>query len=248
MTIDYDKIRRRQRQHSASKRKRKHREPNNLPAPPRHRRKHMTEDELKALRSVAAESVFDSALVLVVYNCALRASEVGMLTLGHARFLTNTPPQLFCSRVKGSHDGWIDLHPQTQRALLAWIAECYPDRQARKPEDFLFPANRYRGRPLDRGMSRWAVARRLRQLCKVAELPPEISHPHSLRHGRVMHIIEAAAKKPDFHWPTLIPTLAKFLGHASAETLINNYLHATRGVQAIEADVLSSIFGDDDED
>lgn len=216
-----------------------------MPVKPRHQRKYMTEDELRTLCAEAAHDVLDNALVLAMYNCALRASEVGMLTLACARFVSETPAQLYCLRAKKSVDGWIELHSTTRRALLDWIAFCYPDKQARKATDFLFPGIRYRGRPVV-GITRWAVARRLRRLCKRADLPTEISHPHALRHGRVMHILEAAAKQPDFHWPTLIPTLAKFLGHASAQTLINNYMHETKGVKAIEADVLSSILGDED--
>jgi integrase len=85
------------------------------------------------------------------------------------------------------------------------------------------------------------------RLARRAKLPTEIAHPHSLRHGRVMHILEAAAAKPNFRPELLIPTLAQYLGHAQATTTIQHYMSITSGVAAVNEELLDDIFGEDEE-
>lgn len=216
-----------------------------MPKLPRHERKYITEAELRVLLKEAEGSLFDHALVSLMYNAALRASEVGLLNLGHARYLPKG--KLYVIRVKGSHTDWLDIHPTTVKNVMAWIKSRYPGE--RTAELFLFPGIRWRGRPAE-GLSRWSVTRAIKRLCHRAGLPDIVAHPHSLRHGRVMHILEAAAATPNFHFPTLVPTLAKYLGHAAATTTIEYYMHETKGVHAIEGKMLDGILGiigEDDE-
>jgi len=209
-----------------------------MPKLPRHERKYITEAELRILLKEAEGSTLDHALVSLMYNVALRASEVGLLTLEHATYLHKG--KLYVVRVKGSHSGWLDIHPTTVKAVMAWINDRYPEKRTKEMR--LFPGNRWRGRPAE-GLSRWSVTRAIKRLCHRAGLPDIVAHPHSLRHGRVMHILEAAAATPNFHFPTLVPTLAKYLGHAAATTTIEYYMHETKGVHAIEGKMLDGILG-----
>lgn len=210
-----------------------------LPAPPRHERKYMTEPELQRLVSVARGDFFDHALVTLMYNGALRASEVGMLTLDCAKHLHTR--KLFVWRVKHSLSGWLDIHESAATAAIDWVQHRYPDKRARQPEDPLFPKRSWRGNRSG-GISRFSVARAIRRLSGAAGLPADVAHPHALRHARVMHILEAVAEKPDFHFELLVPTLAKFLGHAAATTTITYYMHELKGVPAVEQGVLDRIF------
>jgi integrase len=85
------------------------------------------------------------------------------------------------------------------------------------------------------------------RLAREAGLPTEIAHPHSLRHGRVMHIIEAAAAKPNFRPEAYIRTLSQYLGHARATTTIEYYISSTSGVDAVNRELLSEVYEEDDE-
>lgn len=241
MTIDYAKAKRAlygKRPRPGAKHRARRVVPSR-PALPRHERKHISLDELRLLLAEAKKDVFDHALILCMYNLALRASEVGLLQLGHVAHLHDRGI-IYTPRVKGSKPDWLEVQHQTAQAVVAWVAYCYPDKKARKAEDRLFPGDRYRGRA--KGLSRWSVARAIRRLCKRAGLPDEVAHPHTLRHGRVMHILEKAAKTPSFAWQTLIPTLAKFLGHAKAMTTVTYYMNRLQGALSVEADVMADLF------
>jgi len=233
--INHDKVKR-----ARQGRKPRKVEPrDSMPKLPRHERKYITEAELRVLLKEAEGDVFDHALVSLMYNAALRASEVGLLNLGHARYLPKG--KLYVIRVKGSHTGWLDIHPTTIKIVMDWIKYKHPEK--RTAEMYLFPSACWRGKRQDTGLSRWSVTRAIKRLCHRAGLPDIVAHPHSLRHGRVMHILEAAAATPNFHFPTLVPTLAKYLGHAAATTTIEYYMHETKGVHAIEGKMLDGILG-----
>lgn len=249
--IDNDRVRQALRRHLPEPRPRpelkrkKKRDDGSLPPPPRHNRKYISEQELHKLLEVAKEDTLDYALISLIYNAALRASEVGKLTLKHAVELPRN--KFYVERVKKSRSGWLDLHPSAAQAVIAWIDACYPNRKERNRDNPLFPARRWRGAGKG-GISRWAVARAMRRLCSAAGLPAEIAHPHSLRHGRVMHILEMASRTPNFHTESLVPTLAQFLGHAVAATTVNYYMNATSGALSLEQKLLSSIFDAADAD
>jgi integrase len=220
-------------------------EPAAIPKPPRHERRALTEEEWRALLTAARSSCLrDWALLQLIYEAALRASEVGKLTLEHAAYLSNKH-SIYISRAKGSHGGYVQLIPATRTLLLRWIRETYPDQAKRRPANPLFLAGRYKGEP--RGLSRWGVARVVAELGASAGIPPEIAHPHAIRHGRIMHIVQRAAEDPNFSLELLIPAIAKLVGHASARTTVLHYLSTTRGAEAVIAATTADMLGDDDD-
>lgn len=211
---------------------------------PRHERKWINRDELAALLEAARNDVFDLAVISIVYNAALRASEVGRLILEYTRRLNDN--KLFVERAKGSKSNWVGIHPKAARALGAWLRECYTEPEQFPDDAPVFPAGLWKGVRSDEGISRWCVNRLVTRLARQAGLPTEIAHPHSLRHGRVMHILDAAAAKPNFRPEQLVSTLAQYLGHAQATTTIQYYMSITSGVAAVNEELLDEIFGEDE--
>lgn len=210
---------------------------------PRHERRWISKAELEALFKAARHDVFDYAVVSTVYNAALRASEVGRLILEHTRALDRG--KLFVKRAKRSKDDWVGIHPKAARALMAWLNECYTEPHQLADTMPVFPAGLWRGVRSEQGISRWCVNRMITRLSQQAGLPTEIAHPHSLRHGRVMHILEATTAKPNFRPELLMRTLAQYLGHAQATTTIEHYISATTGVDALNRELLDEIYEDD---
>lgn len=203
--------------------------------PPRKRQLHMPADEWKRLLAVArSSSLRDHALIQLMYEGGLRASEVGKVTLERARYMKSRG-QIYIERVKHGHSGWLELHPKTVAVLMKWARTAYPNR---RPDNApLFPGNAHRG------LSRYAVFRIVQRLAQDAELPIEVSHPHALRHSRVMHLVETAADK-GMALELLVPAVAQIVGHASAWTTITRYISETRGVKKHVADVTDKMLED----
>lgn len=228
-----------------------------VPAAPRTYRKHFTERELQEMVQIARErGTRDATLLAVMYDCGLRASEVGALTLEHASRLHEDPPFLYVSRAKGSKSSWWRVATTTRQLLLAWIDDLYPERAAREKALPLFPGNmRYKG--ARRALSRHAVFRFINGLALEAGVPANVAHPHALRHARAQHLLEAAdveSRKRGSVFPveTVMPALTAMLGHAAKAT-VAHYISTTRGAMALMDRVTENALGglleaDDDED
>lgn len=186
-------------------------------------RKYLTRVELHALLQVASSNLRDHALVLVIYECALRASEPGRLRLEDARHLHRN--LLYVYRGKGSLVGFVDLSGTTVQAVSDWITFAYPNARARNPDAWLFPARRYQGR--NQGMTRTGVYAVFKTLATAARLPLDLCHPHVLKHTRVMDLYQAA-KDAGGHPHDALLSVAKLVGHAAAQTTLDHYLHETK--------------------
>lgn len=121
-------------------------------------------------------SLYDRALLKVIYYCGLRASEPG---LQPAAALDLRRATLDIVRLKGSLPHTYPLEPWVLDDLRAWCAQ--------RPESkYLFPHPGDASFPLDRFNVRhiWVRA------AKRAKLDKALHHPHVLKHSVATHMLE----------------------------------------------------------
>jgi integrase len=159
-----------------------------------------------------------------MYECALRASEPGRLRLSYAQDLHETG-RLFVWRGKSSVSGHVDLSATCKKALFDWLRHRYPDPDKREKEDFIFPSSMVRG--YVKGLPRRTVYDIINRLATRADLPPEVRHPHVLKHSRVQHLLEAASADPNLDPMNMLQTIAQLVGHAAAMTTVQHYMTRT---------------------
>lgn len=134
-------------------------------------------EELAALFAAihASGSERDLALFEVAYHRGLRASEVGLLKIGHLRLAQR---RLYVTRLKKSKSGEYPLTEREVKALRAWM------RKRGQVAGPLFPSRNRK--PISR--------RRLDQLMKhygaAAGLPESKRHFHCLRHTCATQLVE----------------------------------------------------------
>jgi integrase len=137
----------------------------------------LTAEELTALFAAvhAAGSERDMALFEVAYHRGLRASEVGLLKIGHLRLAQR---RLYVTRLKKSKSGEYPLTEREVKALRAWMR-----KRGQVAGPLFLSRNR---KPISR--------RRLDQLMKhygaAAGLPDAKRHFHCLRHTCATQLVE----------------------------------------------------------
>ncbi len=143
--------------------------------PPRRKKKqnvvlYLTDDELARLFSVIrnAGDVRDLAIFEVAFHRGLRASEVGLIQMGHWR---QNQQRLYVTRLKNGISGEYLVTDREAKALRSYLRKRSP-----KPGAMFMSSH---GRPISRS--------RLDQLMKLytrkAGIPPEKQHFHCLRHS-----------------------------------------------------------------
>lgn len=211
-----------------------------VPTPRKGQRKHLTLSEWKRVYGLACEAgLYEQTLLALIYELGLRASEPGRLRLDHCKLLHQG--RLYVVRTKKSETNWRFLSKKMVSLLYEWIERAYPDTRLRRPELPLFPGNAKRstkGRE-PRGISRFAVRDLVKDLCRQANVPEGVSHPHAIRHGRMMHLCEQADRK-GLPLDTLIQTLAKIVGHKSAQTTLQHYIAEHGAGKRLADEVLSN--------
>lgn len=177
--------------------------------------KFLTQEEVKGFFDVVKDKR-DKALFLLIYKRGLRASEPGLLLLEDYDRKTGT---LYARRLKGSISSVHHLQRDEIRALNAWLKE----REIRGIDsDHLFPGR------FSQGLSRKQVFEIFQRYAKVAGLPEDKRHPHTLKHSLATHLLECGADVRD---------VQDSLGHAEIDsTLIYAALtNKMRGKAAREA-------------
>lgn len=202
-------------------------------------RKYLTFAETRAvMQRAAATGAFERVLVRLLYEVALRAGEIGQLRLDHLKRLHLNPPQLYLPRAKGSASGWATVSAEMALMLTQWVQEhhriadvavaAYAD-----PARFVFPGTRRQGQV--RGVTRQTVYNAVRDVCLAAGVDPSVAHPHALRHGRATHLFQEAERQ-GLDARSALKTVAKLLGHRSAETSWEHYIAETgRGREVADA-------------
>lgn len=201
-------------------------------------RKHLTVDEYRDIVALAERSPRDSALIRIIYECALRREEPGVLLLSYARDLSHTG-RLYVQRGKGSPSGHVDLDRETQRCLVRWIEIAYPEKSDWTGDKFIFPG----GRGSKRGLTGRTVYNVYRGLALEAGIEGKyLLHPHVLKRSRAQHLIESMVDRGLTPWHAL-QAIAALIGHASAKTTIEHYLVQSSKERAMAKEIVRGIYG-----
>jgi site-specific recombinase XerD len=137
----------------------------------------LSADELERLFAAArVHSKRDEAIFRIAYCKALRASEVGMLTLADYHQRDNT---ISFRRLKGSKGGTFPLYAKESAALRAYL-KARGDR----------PGPLFLSRH-GRSISRRMLDHLMKQHGKTAQLPSDKCYFHVLKHSRGTHLHDA---------------------------------------------------------
>jgi len=213
-----------------------------VPEPRKEVRRHLTLEEWRKLLSAArAAGPFEHTLIRLLYEAALRASEPGVLRLDHLKRLNKL--QLYVSRGKDSHTGWQEISRDLAALLVDHVKRTYQltvsvETAARRwPALYVFPGQRRMG--ARKGISRRSVFDTVRTLALKAGIAASLAHPHAIKHARVQHLFEAAEKRglpPE----TALKTIAKIVGHRSAQTSWEFYVSETGAGKKIAVEALDA--------
>jgi integrase/recombinase XerD len=126
----------------------------------------------------AIESPRDRALFRLLYHHGLRASEIKKLEFSDYRpGSTLELDRILIHRLKGSISGEYAVVPAAAFAMRAWIR-----RRGIRPGP-LFPSR------FGTAISRIRIFELMQRYCAAAQIPPEKSHPHCLKHTCCTHLI-----------------------------------------------------------
>jgi integrase/recombinase XerD len=118
----------------------------------------------------------DHLLFEMIYRHGLRRLEAALIRREWIR------ERIWIHRVKNGASGEYPIHPRTRRLLWAWLRERDDDENP-----YLFTSRQSGLRPL----SPTTIYGRFRKYADAAEIPPELQHPHVLRHSIATHLLEA---------------------------------------------------------
>lgn len=144
---------------------------------PQRRIQFLTSQELDALFAAirAGGSERDLALFEVAYHRGLRASEVGLLKIGHLRLAQR---RIYVTRLKKSKSGEYPLTEREVKALRVWM---------RKRGQVAGPLFLSRNR---KPISRRRLDQLMKQYAGAAGVPAEKRHFHCLRHTCATQLVE----------------------------------------------------------
>lgn len=215
-----------------------------VPEPRKGARKHLSLDEWRLLLAQARSAgLQDHALVRMLYETGMRASEPGELRLDHLKRLDKD--QLYVPRGKGSVSGWVSISHDLADLLESWVSEVYGleergipvSEAARKwPKIYVFPGARLRGKRRG-GVHRRTVWRTVKNLCEQAGIDDEVAHPHAIKHARVQHLFEEAERQ-GLPAEAALKTAAKIVGHQTAITSFEHYVAETGRGKKVAEEVL----------
>ena len=174
----------------------------------------LTEEQIHKMKEVAWSSR-DRAIISVLYEGGLRASELGNLTWGDLRF---TPTTVVLNTAgKTGNPRYIPLI-ESRSYLAAWRND-YPGNST-DPNAFVFVTARTRDRS-SRPLTYSAVAKILRVAAEDAGITRRIT-PHIFRHSRITHLIRQGV--PETHikkmmWGNLTTDMFQTYAHLTNDDL-----------------------------
>lgn len=146
--------------------------------------KFLTKEQLRAFfQAIPKTNVRDRLLFNVMYLHALRRGEAAMLTLDDVR-----DGKIYVTRLKGGKSLPYPMYPTSLRLLRQYLAI--------RPDDdcpYLFRGRRHCCAPL----SGRTIAELFRRYATKAGLPPDLRHPHVLRHTLGTHVANAGIDVSD---------------------------------------------------
>ena len=152
----------------------------------------LSRDEVARLID-ASSSLFERALLMVLYGTGMRRSEIARLKLA------DIDSQRMVIRVeqgKGQKDRYVMLSPRLLEILREWW-------RSQKPKRWLFPSD-----IPGRHITRYAVEQACQEAHRASRLSKPVT-PHSLRHAFAVHLLEQG---------TDIRRIQLLLGHRSLAT------------------------------
>jgi site-specific recombinase XerD len=186
--------------------------------------------EWLALKRAAQHDLRAHALLLCLYEFGMRREEPGLMRLSYLEKLHEG--RIYIYRQKESLSGWVDGVSQGARqALMAWVQYAYPLKDERTRDNFVFPGGRRRDGASQRGITGRTVYNVYRMHAQHAGLEQDLQHPHILKASRAQHLLEHMTTKGLDPWLAL-KTVAKILGHATAQTTIKHYIAQTTAEKA----------------
>lgn len=218
----------------------------------------LTREQWSAVgRTLSDAPLRDEAVMTLLYEAALRRSEIGLLRLESVKHLKNRI--LWVQRIKQRSKkiatekkkpkavkrSRIKLELSTVALLREWIVFCYPEEN-RSTKWFLFPGQSYLG--VTKGLSPRTVYNIYNKYAAAARVPQKLRHPHVLRRTRAQHLLEYGAER-GIDVGYLFQEIANLLGHSDARITIEHYLKTTQVTKEFlqEANrVLVTYYGDVD--
>jgi integrase len=145
------------------------------------------------------KSARDQALFRLLYHHGLRASEIGLLRVAdYRRGASAELDRLYIHRLKGSISGETAMVPAASLALRAWL------RRRGYKEGPLFPSRQ------KTPITRKRIYQLMQKYCKMAGIPKEKAHPHTLKHTCCTHLVSYNGES--------IMDVQKHVGHSSIKS------------------------------
>jgi len=163
---------------------------------------------LDAPDATTPEGLRDAAMLTLLYATGLRVSELVGLRMHNV----DLEGRSLRVRGKGGKERIIPVAPLALDLLRLYLQEARPAFDQGHSDDAIFLSAR------GRGMARQTFFNRLKQYCRLADIPEETS-PHTLRHSFATHLLEGGAD---------LRSIQEMLGHSSLGTT-QVYTHVSSG-------------------
>ncbi len=170
-----------------------------LPRTPRRLPQLATREDLCALMEACHKAPRDHAILVLLYGCGLRVSELVGLQLGSVHLGVGVLRVLG----KGNKERVVPLGSVVINSLERYLQHDRPKRLGPRTSEWLFP-----GRKPERPMTRQAVFRLLRRLSRLLGIQRDLS-PHKLRHAFATDLLRGGAD---------LRSVQALLGHADLRT------------------------------
>lgn len=151
--------------------------------------------EIEALMKVI-HSARDRAIFSVTYHAGLRASEVGLLNI---RDWNPKTERLFVHRLKNSNSGEHPLSREEAKCLRAWL------KVRGDGPGCIFPSRK------QNPISRQQLDKLMKKYGKLAGIPPNLRHFHTLKHSCATHLFSKG-----FH----VEQVQDWIGHVNIQNTI----------------------------
>lgn len=170
----------------------------------------LTIEELKALLNVITNDR-DRLMVLLAYRKGLRVSETTGITLDQINLIFNT---IYVKRLKGSLSREYPLYDDEVKLIKRVL------KQRRGITNYLFESQK--NCKLDRS----SVAKKFKRYSKQANIQPDKTHFHVLKHSIASHMVKDQAN---------IKAIQKQLGHKSLKnTLVYTHIDLSTADKAVD--------------
>lgn len=121
-----------------------------------------------------------------MYRHGLRRGEAALMEIADVH-----DDEIWIWRLKGGDANWHPLHERSKRLFRAYLQVRPAD-----PCGYLFRGRRRGAEPLTEG----TISHLFQLYARAAGIPPELRHPHALRHSCGTHLARAGWDLADVQW------------------------------------------------